>query len=113
MLLKDKNQKTYENLLKIIIIKCIEYNLYPDPKNIHIDFEKSLRNVIKSVLGTHIIINGCLYHLTQNIHRMVQKPGLEQIYREDESFSQFCRKLDGIFLPLNYVKDSYKGYNTK
>jgi len=36
---------------------------------------------------------------------MIQKLGLEQMYREDESFSEFCRKLDGLaFLPLEVVK---------
>lgn len=105
-LLKNKNQKTYEKMLTKILEKCSERQLYPDPTSFHVDFEKSVINAVKSVLGEHVCINGCFYHLTQSTHRMIQKLGLEQIYREDESFSEFCRKLDGLaFLPLEMVKD--------
>jgi len=71
-----------------------------------IDFEKSVINAVKSVLREYVCINGCIYHLTQSTHGMIRKLGLEQIYREDESFSEFCRKLDKFaFLPLEMVKD--------
>jgi len=37
---------------------------------------------------------------------MIQKLGLEKMYKEDESFGEFCRKLDGLaLLPLEMVKD--------
>ncbi|KAE9528534.1 hypothetical protein AGLY_012105 [Aphis glycines] len=79
--------KTYEKMLT----KILEI-LYPDPTSFHVDFEKSVINAVKSVLGEHI---------------------------EDESFSEFCRKLDGLaFLPLEVVKvgmahfmDIMPGYN--
>lgn len=59
-----------------ILEKCSGRQLYPDPTSFHIDFEKSVINAVKSVIGEHVCINGCFYHLTQSPHRMIQKLGL-------------------------------------
>lgn len=82
-------------ILTKILEKCSGRQLYPDPTSFHIDFEKSVINAVKSVIGEHVCINGCFYHLTQSPHRMIQKLGLEQIYREDESFSEFVENWMG------------------
>jgi len=86
---KSKSQKTYEKMLTNILEKCSERQLYPDSTRLHVDFEKSVINAVKFVLGDLSCINGCFYHLTKNTHRMIQKLRLEQIYKEDESFSEF------------------------
>jgi len=36
---------------------------------IKIDIEKAVINAAKNILGKHLIINGCFYHLCQSIHR--------------------------------------------
>jgi len=77
-----------------------------DPLYIHVDFERAIITAIKHVLGEHINIQGCFYHLTQSTHRKVQELGLQRMYRENEEFSEFCGKMDGLaFLPIDDVKE--------
>lgn len=61
-LLESKSQKKYEKMLTNIE-KYSERQLYPDPTSFHVDFKKSVINAMKSVLGDHVCINGCFYHL--------------------------------------------------
>jgi len=103
-LLQNKSQKTYENVFNIILEKCADINLNPCPNVLNIDFEKAVINAAKNILGHHIKIQGCFYHLCQSTHRKIQSLGLEKHYRENEFFSTFCRMLDGLaFLPINDV----------
>ncbi|KAK4885203.1 hypothetical protein RN001_001474 [Aquatica leii] len=103
-LLQKKTQSTYETMLRAIVSACEEKNLFPDPTNVHIDFERTAIQAIKEVFGDHIIIRGCFYHLTQSTHRKLQELGLEQRYRENAAFSKFCGMLDSlVFLLLQDV----------
>jgi len=52
--------------------------------------------VLKNTIGNHIYIKECFYHLTQNTHRNIQNLGLENMYRNNNDFSIFCRKLDSL-----------------
>ncbi|XP_029344063.1 uncharacterized protein LOC107885917 [Acyrthosiphon pisum] len=91
-------------MLQIIIHKCAERNLFPDPQTINVDFEKAVINAIKSVIGEDVQIQGCFFHLCQSTHRKIQQLGLEQLYRSNEEFSHFCGMLDSLaFLPINYI----------
>lgn len=75
---------------------------YPDPLKVHVDFEKAMIEALKNIIGNHITIKGCFYHLTQNTHKNIL--GLEHLYKNDDKFSLFCRKLDSLaFLPKNRV----------
>ena len=100
-LLTKKTQSTYERMLNCLMEKCAEKNIFLDPMYIHVDFEKAVINAIKIVIGEHVEVNGCFYHLTQATHRHIQKMGLTNEYKSDEEFSAFCRQLDALaFLPL-------------
>ncbi|CAK9290539.1 unnamed protein product [Gordionus sp. m RMFG-2023] len=58
-------------------------------------------SAVKTVIGNHIIIRGCFYHLCQSTHRKIKKLCLESQYRTDEALSFFCGMLDGLaFVPL-------------
>lgn len=104
-LLQRKSMSTYESMLNTILKKCEENNLCIDPVIVHVDFERAMILAIKNVLGDHITIKGCFYHLTQSVHRKIQELGLENLYRNDEAFSEYCRKLDSLaFLPTTDVK---------
>jgi len=61
---------------------------------IKIDFEKAITNASKNVLGEHLIINGCFYHLCQSTRRKLAELGLKK--REDYDFNAFCGMLDGL-----------------
>ncbi|KAE9531316.1 hypothetical protein AGLY_010522 [Aphis glycines] len=95
ILLKNKTKSSDEEMLQIIINKCAERNLFPDPQIINVDFEKSVINAIKIVIGEDVQIQGCFFHLCQS---------LEQLYRSNEEFSHFCGMLDNLeFLLINDI----------
>eukprot|EP00102_Acyrthosiphon_pisum_P022961 XP_016660171.1 PREDICTED: uncharacterized protein LOC107883837 [Acyrthosiphon pisum] len=94
-------------MLTIILKKCEEQHLFPDPVVVHdVDFERAVITAITHVLEQHVHIQGCFYHLTQSTYRKVQELGLQTQYREDQNLIAFYRKMDGLaFLPVGDVKD--------
>lgn len=105
-LLQRKTQSTYEQMFTILLNECNKRKYYPDPVKVHLDFEKAVINALKNIIGSHITIMGCFYHLCQSTHRHIQKLGLETKYRTDENFNHFCAMLDSLaFLPLSHVKE--------
>ncbi|KAF0748313.1 Uncharacterized protein FWK35_00023607 [Aphis craccivora] len=101
-----KKQSTYEQMFRIILDECNKRKYYPDSIKVHLDFEISVINALKSIIGSHLTILGCFYHLCQNTPRRIQNLGLENKYRTDEDFSHFCAMLDSLaFLPLSHVKE--------
>ncbi|KAK4883085.1 hypothetical protein RN001_006404 [Aquatica leii] len=108
-LLQKKSQTMYENMLRTLLQKCEERQLYHDPTIIHVDFEKAVIQSITAVFGEEVNVKGCFYHLAQSTYRKVQELGLVVMYREDKNFSKFCGMLDGlVFLPL---EDVHRGIN--
>lgn len=101
-ILECKNQSTYEKIFSVILKECEDLIIYPDLRFLHLDFELAVKNI----LGSHITINGCFYHLCQSIHRKLQKLGLSTIYKENIEFRNYCGMIDSLaFLPLNKVLD--------
>ena len=59
---------------------------------------------VNSIIGEHVEIQGCFYHLTQSTWRRVQSLGLTEMYKNIEQFKHFCGMLDGLaFLPVGDV----------
>ncbi|CAF1314959.1 unnamed protein product, partial [Didymodactylos carnosus] len=83
VLLPGKKQCLYKTMFKEL------KNLVPDfdPLNVMIDFERATINVIKSLFPT-TVLNGCFFHLCQNIYRAVTRFGLKTLYGENENFAQ-------------------------
>jgi len=71
-ILQKKSQFTYEKTFSILLKECQDRDLYPDPKFLHLDFELAVINAGKNIFGTHIMINGCFYHLCQSTNRKIQ-----------------------------------------
>jgi len=93
----------------MILKKCEEQHLFPDPVVEHVDLECAVITAITHVLGQDIHIQGCFYHLTQLTYQKVQELGLQTQYREDQNLIKFCGKMDGLaFLPVGDVKDLKK-----
>lgn len=91
-----------KTLLTTLLKRCDEKNVCLDPLFIHVDFERAIITAIKHVLGEHVNIQGCFYHLTQATYRKVQGLGLQLMFREIE---EFCGKMDRLaFLPIDDVK---------
>jgi hypothetical protein len=98
-----KQQRLYKAMLQEI------KNLAPnfDPPNVMIDFERASMNAIKSLFPTSNL-NGCFFHLCQNVYRAVTRFGLKTLYGENENFAQQIRSLPALaFLPINDVISTF------
>jgi len=86
--------------------ECEKRGKYPDPVFLNMDFELAVMNAAKLILGSHVTIRGCFYHLCQSTFRKLQELGLSERYIKDEVFRKFCGMVDSLaFLPLDYVKN--------
>jgi len=102
--LSGKTQRIYEILLKAVVDKCDAISYSVDPTTVISDFEQAMINAVTAVLGSHIIVHGCFYHLTQSTWRKIQELGLTTVYKDDEKVKHFCGILDALaFLPLTEV----------
>lgn len=105
-ILQRKTKSTYVEMFQIIMEECAKRNLYPDPKYLHLDFESAVIEAAKEVLGVHINVRGCFYHLCQSTFRKVQELGLATMYKRDEEFRKHCGMVDALaFLPLHLVEE--------
>jgi len=105
-LLEQKTTSIYEKMFKIIIDKCEEQNLFPDPRFLHVDFEKAVITSASNIFGLELEIRGCFYHLCQSTFRKIQDLGLQTAYMNDDKFSHFCSMIDSLaFLPLERVHE--------
>jgi len=70
------------------------------------DIELAVTNAARLILGSHITIQGCFYHLCQSTFHKLQKLGFFEQYKNDEVFRKFCTMVDSLaFLPLDDVKN--------
>jgi MULE transposase domain len=103
-LLERKTTSIYEEMFNLILSKCAERDLFPDPTHINCDFKKALISAAQNVFDTNLTIRGCFYHLCQSSYRKIQDLGLTNMYKNVDKFNHFCGMLDGLaFLPLEYV----------
>ena len=79
-LMTGKSQALYEEMLQAISSRSEQLGFSPDPVNIHMDFEQSVIQAVKSTFGDHVNVRGCFYHLTQSTWRKVQQLGLADQY---------------------------------
>ncbi|KAF0748233.1 MULE domain-containing protein [Aphis craccivora] len=108
-LLQNKIRSTYEEMFTAIFNKCFENNVYPDTKIMNMDFEQAVIQAAKTVIGEHLIIQGCFYHLCQSTHKKLQELGLQNKYNHDNVFSHYCCMIDGLaFLPVQKVIEGMK-----
>ena len=84
-LLTGKSQQLYEEILQAISRAAEELGFTMDPEYVHLDFERSVINVVKNTFGSHVNTKGCFYHLTQSTWRKVQDLGLLLLCKEDTS----------------------------
>ena len=92
-------------MLHAVVTKCEELRCSADPTTIVCDFELAAINAIHSVLGRHVAVRGCFYHLCQSTWRKIQELGLAQLYKDNNEVKVFCGMLDALaFLPVNDVQ---------
>jgi len=64
ILMQNKTRSCYESMFTILLNICKDRDLSPDPTYLNMDFEIAVIQATKNILGEHINIRGCFYHLT-------------------------------------------------
>ena len=82
--------------MRAVVDKCDEMNCSVDPTSILCDFESAAINAVHAVLGAHVTVRGCFFHLCQSTWRKIQELGLISSYKDDEQVSNAS-----IFIALN------------
>ena len=68
------------------------------------DFEQAVINAVTVVLGQHVRVQGCFFHLCQSTWRFIQELGLATAYKERDDVPLFRGMLDSLaFLPVDEV----------
>ena len=96
----------YEQLLHVVLGKCEEHGIFPDPRTIVRDLEMTTLQAVSSVFGQDVTKQGCFYHLSQSIWRNIQELGLVNRYNSEAEIKHFCGMLDGLaLLPVDKVSE--------
>jgi len=92
-------------MLTAIRQTCDQLRHSVDPTTVVVDFEQAAISAVHEVLGSHVHVQGCFYHLTQSTWR-IQHLGLVAAYRSDDDVKHFCGMLDALaFLPVAEVPE--------
>jgi hypothetical protein len=107
-LLPNKSSAVYCHMWKFILEKCGEFNLTFEPKEIFIDFEKSMHIAIRETFPL-VKISGCLFHLKQAWYRKLQNLGLAKFYMDRQSeIGKWVKHIFGLpYLPPEDVGDCF------
>lgn len=106
-LLPNKNEATYERFFRAI------KQLAPaaQPISVLIDFEKGAANAIITVFQTpnnDLSVDGCFFHLNQNVCKRMQMEGLKARYENDAAFALLVRQIPALaFVPPAQVINAY------
>lgn len=102
ILLPNKTRETYNALFTLI------KNIAPsaNPKSINCDFEIAAIAAMKDAFPA-VTINGCFFHLSQNMHKHLGQMGLISFYRNDPEFALEAKMIIALaFVPLENLDDA-------
>ena len=71
-LLTDKTQQSYEELLQALVDRASDLGFTLDPRDVHLDFEKSAQNAVTNFLGTHVHPSGCKIKSKKNVYVLLK-----------------------------------------
>lgn len=83
-LLPNKTEETYISLFDHLKVKCEEYDILFNPKQITVDFEIAIQNAVRSSWPL-AKLRGCRFHLSQAWWRKIQHLGLSNEYKSETS----------------------------
>jgi len=96
-----ESQELYESVLRAIVRAADDMGVSADPTTVICDFETAAMHAVTAVLGPHVSVHGCFYHLCQSTWRTVQELGLTTCYKNRADVRLFCGMLDALaFLPV-------------
>lgn len=82
-LLPNKTQESYTTIMDVVVTKCRELRLNPNPDTVISDFEQGIINAVSAVFPA-ADLRLCLFHLGQSVYRHVQSEGLQQAYSDPQ-----------------------------
>lgn len=104
-LLPNKKQETYLRFFNALK-ECIPGF---SPTNCLSDFEVGLQNSVKIVFP-NIEVHGCLFHLSQSVHRKICELGLKGRYNTDKTFQLKIKSFCALaFIPESDVVLAFEG----
>ena len=101
-----KSQELYESVLRAIVRAADDMGVSADPTTVICDFETAAMHAVTAVLGPHVSVHGCFYHLCQSTWRKVRELGLTTCYKDRADVRLFCGMLDALaFQPVDDVNE--------
>uniref|UniRef100_A0A6P7FMX7 Uncharacterized protein LOC114331989 n=1 Tax=Diabrotica virgifera virgifera TaxID=50390 RepID=A0A6P7FMX7_DIAVI len=102
-MLPNKTRSTYTRMFELI--RQIVPNL--QPRAIHCDFEQAAFKAMEDCFPG-VDINGCFFHLAQNMKKQVAAMGYTREYNADPQFALNCRMLTALaFVPIEHLDDAF------
>ena len=101
-LLPDRSRATYVRMFCMIRDAISGVN----PKAISCDFELAAISAMKECFPG-VIVQGCFFHLAQNLHKQVKRIGLQVSYNNDSELALKAKMIIALsFVPIPHL-DSY------
>lgn len=104
--LPNKNVKTYDTMLKELLLYAETSNVLLNPKSILIDFEKALFNAFPEKFPKSSI-KGCYFHFSQNIWRQIKKKIFAGLSDDDEARRQIENIIMLPLLPPQEINEAF------
>ena len=109
MCILGKTQEQYEELFSAVLRKCESLGFGVDTSFMVCYFAQAAFNAVVSVLGQHVSIRSCFYHLCQSRWRRVQELGLTTAYKTNDAIRHMCGMLDALaFLPIDDISNGLR-----
>ena len=100
----NKSREMYNRLFTEL--KALRPNMMP--RTIMIDFERATLQAATDAFPT-ATVNGCFYHLRQNILRKIQTEGLQVAYQSNRDVEEQARMIAAIaFAPLAEIETAFE-----
>ena len=78
-------------------------------KTVSCDFEMSMINSLRSIIGTNIDIRGCSFHFRKAIWKNIGDCGLQPFFYDNETFNELVYKIYALsFVPKVDVAKFYQ-----
>ena len=107
-LLPNKSREMYNRLFNQM--KTLRPNMMP--RTIMIDFERATLQAVTDAFPT-ATVNGCFYHLQQNIIQKIQSEGLQVQYQTNRDVELQARMIAAIaFVTLANVENAFESLRT-
>jgi len=110
-ILKNKKQKTYKTLFKILKQNS-NNNIITEPKNVHCDFEKGISKAVKKIFP-NINIKYCIWHYKRLLEIKKDELCHDEVKNDKKIFNYYKAISNLPFINPEYIMDIYVLIKTK